>query len=163
MQVPAVVFAVRLIGGPDVRRELSAVVGPTRAQPGCLRCELHLDAANPSAVELVEEWQSRADLDRHLRSDDCRRLLAAADLAAEPPSFRVDTVAGREGIEAIAAARGPSVGLGDFPQDADRPLREKSLTPDSASAGPRDRSFRGSTCVQELVLSPERSSTWHSD
>lgn len=121
MQVPTVVFAVRLIAGPDVRRALTALVAPTRTQPGCLRCELLLDAANPAAIELVEEWQSRADLDRHLRSDDCRRLLAAADLAAAPPSFRIDTVAGREGIEAIAAARGPSVGPGDAPQPPDQP------------------------------------------
>lgn len=104
-------FSVRLVAGPEVRRELAALVGPIRVQPGCLRCELLLDAANPSAVELIEEWGSRTDLDRHLRSDDCRRLLAAADLAAEPPSFRIDTFATREGIEAIAAARGQSIDL----------------------------------------------------
>jgi quinol monooxygenase YgiN len=107
----AVVLSVRLVAGPGVRRALAALVGPTRAQPGCLRCELLLDAANPSAIELIEEWGSRADLDRHLRSDDCRRLLAAADLAAEPPSFCIDTVVSREGIEAIAAARGQSIDL----------------------------------------------------
>jgi quinol monooxygenase YgiN len=164
MQVPAVVFAVRLIAGEDVRRELTALIAPTRTQPGCLRCELLLDATNPSAVELVEEWQSRADLDRHLRSDDCRRLLAAVDLAAAPPYFRIDTVAGREGIEAIAAARGPSVGPDEAPQAADRPLRESArdvsqglrIPVSQVSAGPRTQSG-------EPTRTPERSSTWHSD
>jgi quinol monooxygenase YgiN len=51
----AVVLSVRLVAGPGVRRALAALVGPTRAQPGCLRCELLLDAANPSAIELIEE------------------------------------------------------------------------------------------------------------
>ena len=108
MQVPAVMFSVRMVAGADVHRELAALVGPTRAQPGCLRCTLLRDEENPAALELVEEWASRADLDRHFRSEDCRRLLAAAELAAEAPSFRIDTVAAREGIEAIAAARGQS-------------------------------------------------------
>lgn len=120
VRAPAVTFSVRLVAGADVRRELAALVGPTRAQPGCLRCELLHDVANPSAVELVEEWGARADLDRHLRSDDCRRLLAVAELAAEAPSFRIDTIAAREGIEAIAAARGQSIDL---------PTRPDSGTP----------------------------------
>jgi quinol monooxygenase YgiN len=108
-------FSVRLTAGPEVRRELTALIGPTRAQPGCLRCELLQADARPWVVELIAEWASRSDLDRHLRSDDCRRLLAAADLAAEPPSFRIDTVASREGIEAIAAARGQSLDLPSRP------------------------------------------------
>jgi quinol monooxygenase YgiN len=121
MQVPAVMFSVRLIAGPAVQRELTALVGPTRAQPGCLQCELLHDAKDPSAVVLVSEWATRADLDRRLRSDDCRRLLAAAELAGAPPEFRIDTVASREGIEAIAAARGQSIDLTNRPDTGSKP------------------------------------------
>ena len=109
MQKPAVTFSVRVVAGPDVQRELAALVGPTRAQPGCLRCTLLRDADNPAALELVEEWASRDDLDRHLRSEDCRRLLAAIDRAHAPPDLRIHTVAACDGIEAIAAVRGGSV------------------------------------------------------
>jgi quinol monooxygenase YgiN len=110
MQTPAVTFSVRGLAGPDVHRELAALVGPTRAQPGCLRCTLLRDAENPAAFELVEEWASRADLDVHFRSEDCRRLLAAVDRAHAPPVFRIHTLAACGGIEAIAAARGDGIG-----------------------------------------------------
>jgi quinol monooxygenase YgiN len=106
MQRPAVTFGVRVVAGEDVRRELAALVGPTRAQPGCLRCTLLRDAENPAVFELIEEWASRTDLDRHLRSEDCRRLLAAIDRAHAPPELRIHTLAACDGIEAIAAARG---------------------------------------------------------
>jgi quinol monooxygenase YgiN len=107
-----VVFSVRIVArGERVRRGLAALVAPSRAQPGCLRCELLQDAANPAAFELIGEWSSREDLDRYLRSEECRRLLAAAELADEAPTFRVDTVAAREGIEAIAAARSRTIDL----------------------------------------------------
>lgn len=114
--MPTTVFSVRLVAGQEVRRELTALVGPIRAQPGCLRCEVLSAATDPLSIELVEEWVSRLDLDRHLRSDDCRRLLAAAELAAEPPSFRIDTLASREGIEAIAAARGQPIDFTTRPE-----------------------------------------------
>jgi quinol monooxygenase YgiN len=105
-------FSVRILSrGDQVRRALAALVPPCRVQPGCLRCELFQDPANPAALELIGEWSSREDLDRYLRSEDCRRLLAAAELADEAPTFRIDTVAAREGIEAIAAARGQTIDL----------------------------------------------------
>jgi quinol monooxygenase YgiN len=109
VQVPAVTFSVRGVASPDVHRELAALVGPTRAQPGCLRCTLLRDTENPAAFELIEEWASRAELDVHLRSEDCRRLLAAVDRTHAPPEFRIHTVAACDGIEAIAAARGGGV------------------------------------------------------
>jgi quinol monooxygenase YgiN len=106
MLLPAVTLSIRGVAGPDVHRELAALVGPTQAQPGCLRCALLHDAENAAAFELVEEWASRAELDNHFRSDDCRRLLAAIDRAQGPPVFRVHTLAACDGIEAIAVARG---------------------------------------------------------
>jgi quinol monooxygenase YgiN len=109
MQTPAVTFSVRGVAGPEVHRELAALVGPTRAQPGCMRCALLLDAENPAVFELVEEWASRAELDVHFRSEDCRRLLAAIDRSHVPPVFRIHTLATCDGIQAVAAARGGTV------------------------------------------------------
>jgi quinol monooxygenase YgiN len=106
MDTPAVVFTVRLKAAQEgVRRELAALLGPVAAQPGCQRCVLTLDARESNAVTLIEEWATRADLERHFRSDECRRLLLAADLSAAPPEFSIDTVSRREGLEAIARSR----------------------------------------------------------
>ncbi|HTP98459.1 MAG TPA: antibiotic biosynthesis monooxygenase family protein [Casimicrobiaceae bacterium] len=110
MPAPVVTFSLRIVAGAEVLRELAALVGPTRAQPGCLRCALLRGAENAAALEFVEEWASREDLDRHLRSEDCRRLLATAERAHSPPEFHIRTLAVCEGIEAIAAVRGALAG-----------------------------------------------------
>ena len=103
----AVVLTVRLVARqPEVRRELEGLVGPVRAQPGCRHCTVMHEAEKPGVVTLVEEWETRADLDRHLRSEECRRLLALVEFGDAPPELYIDSVAVREGMEAIAAARG---------------------------------------------------------
>jgi quinol monooxygenase YgiN len=103
----AVVLTVRLVASREgLRRELEALVGPVRAQPGCRHCAVMHDAEESGVVTLVQEWETRADLDRHFRSDECRRLLALVELGDAPPEFYIDSVAVREGMEAIAAARG---------------------------------------------------------
>jgi quinol monooxygenase YgiN len=105
-----VVVTLRLrVTSEDLQRELEALVGPVRAKPGCRRCVVMHDAAEGGVVTLVEEWETRADLDRHFRSEECRRLLALVELADAPPELHIDSVAAREGMEAIAAARGRTV------------------------------------------------------
>lgn len=61
-------------------------------QPGCLRCDLYQDVENREAITLVEEWESQADLDPRLRSEDYRAVLAAIELSQEPPVIHFDTV-----------------------------------------------------------------------
>jgi quinol monooxygenase YgiN len=102
-----VVLTIRLIARrPEIQRELEGLVEPVRAQPGCRHCAVMHDAKEPGEVTLVQEWATRADLDRHLRSEECRRLLALVEFGDAPPEVHIDSVAVREGLEAIAAARG---------------------------------------------------------
>ena len=90
----------------EVLRTLVAQLGPIRVQPGCLRCELYRDVEDPGAITLVEEWDSQAELDLRLRSDDYRAVLAAIELAQEQPAIHFDTVIRRAGLEIVASARG---------------------------------------------------------
>ena len=90
----------------EVLRTLAAQLGPTRVQPGCLRCDLYRDVEDQGAITLVEEWESQADLDLRLRSEDYRSVLAAIELAQEPPVVHFDTVTRRAGLEIVASARG---------------------------------------------------------
>jgi len=55
---------------------------------------------------LVEEWESQAQLDLRLRSDDYRSVLAAIEMAQEQPAIHFDTVTRRAGLEIVASARG---------------------------------------------------------
>ena len=90
----------------EVIRTLAAQLGPIRVQPGCLRCDLYRDVEDPGAITLVEEWESQADLDLRLRSEEYRAVLAAIELAQEQPVIHFDTVIRRGGLEIVASARG---------------------------------------------------------
>jgi len=90
----------------EVVRALAAQLGPTRVRPGCLRCDLYRDIEDHEAITLVEEWESQADLDLRLQSEDYRSVLGAIELAREPPMMHFDTVLRRAGLEIVEAARG---------------------------------------------------------
>ena len=105
-----VISTLRIVTVPQSRAEvvrtLAAQLGPTRVQPGCLRCDLYRDVEDRGAITLVEEWESQAELDLRLRSEDYRSVLAAIELAREPPVIHFDTVTRRAGLEIVASARG---------------------------------------------------------
>jgi quinol monooxygenase YgiN len=56
----------------DVKRYLSAMVDPTRAEVGCVTYELLHNADDPTDFTFVEEWSSKTDLDRHAQSEHIR-------------------------------------------------------------------------------------------
>jgi len=104
-----VISTLRILTGPQSRagvvRTLTAQLGPTRVQPGCRKCDLYQDVEDQGAITLVEEWESQADLDLRLRSEDYRAVLAAIELSREQPVIHFDTVIRRAGLEMIVAAR----------------------------------------------------------
>ncbi len=105
-----VISTLRIVTVPQSRAEvvrtLAAQLGPTRVQPGCLRCDLYRDIENRGAITLVEEWESQADLNLRLRSDEYRAVLAALELSQEQPVIHFDTVTRRAGLEIVESARG---------------------------------------------------------
>lgn len=62
----------------------------SRAEPGCLSHDLHLDVENPLRLVFLERWEDRAALDTHFAVPASREFAAAiAPLAAEPPSMAI--------------------------------------------------------------------------
>jgi hypothetical protein len=55
---------------------------------------------------LVKEWETREDLDRHIRSERFGVLLRTKNLIAEPLEMKIHTVSHSEGAEAVNALRG---------------------------------------------------------
>ena len=93
----------------EVVRTLRSMLGPTEVEPGCLSCRFYQDIQDESVLNYVEEWRSKEDLLRHLRSEQYRKLLAVVDTSQEEPEIRFDTISQTEGIEAIRSARTPSI------------------------------------------------------
>ena len=48
------------------------IVGPTAVQPGCIVSKFYQDLDDPDAVLLVEEWESRENLEHHIKSESYR-------------------------------------------------------------------------------------------
>ena len=104
-----VISTLRIVTTPQSRagvvRALAAQLGSTRVQPGCLRCDLYCDVEDQGGLTLVEEWESQADLDLRLRSEEYRPVLGAIELSREQPVIHFDTVLRRAGLEIVASAR----------------------------------------------------------
>ncbi|MBS1303470.1 putative quinol monooxygenase [Loktanella sp. SALINAS62] len=78
---------------PETRDELQAVlsaqVAPTRAEPGCLNYDFHVDAVDPCCFVFYENWQTQADLDKHMAMPHLTPLLSQLDrLLARPVDIR---------------------------------------------------------------------------
>ena len=104
-----VISTLRIVSAPGsqeaVVRILAAQLDATRAQPGCLQCDLYQDVADRHILSLVEEWESHAELRLRLASEEYRIVLEAMELSQEPPEIHFDTVSSRAGLELIEAAR----------------------------------------------------------
>jgi quinol monooxygenase YgiN len=57
---------------------LSALVTPTRAEPGCLSYELYGSAVDATTFVTVETWSSQSDLDAHMQTPHVAQALQAA-------------------------------------------------------------------------------------
>jgi quinol monooxygenase YgiN len=72
----------------EVKQELMGLVGPTRAEKGCLTYQLHQSLEDNSLFMFYEQWASRKDLDEHMHMPHMKaHLLRARELFAEPPKI----------------------------------------------------------------------------
>ena len=77
LQVVAVLVAKP--GAEEVLRgALTALVPPTRQEPGCLAYELSESGSAPGTFLTVERWRDQADLDAHLQTPHVQQAFAVA-------------------------------------------------------------------------------------
>jgi len=50
----------------ELRKELLALIPPTRKEPGCIRYDLHQELEHPEVFVFYEHWESAAHLEDHL-------------------------------------------------------------------------------------------------
>lgn len=71
-----------------LRRELLALIAPSRQDAGCVNYDLHQAVDNPGHFLFHENWTSKQHLDDHLARPHLKAFLAkAGDLLAEPPQI----------------------------------------------------------------------------
>ena len=88
-----------------VVRAVRSITGPTLAQPGCRKFGLYCDVDNDDAIILVEEWESREALNKHIQSDDFRVILSLMDSAEKPPELAIHEVSSTAGLDFVEQLR----------------------------------------------------------
>ena len=83
----------RLIAKPDkiepLKAALLSLIEPTRKEAGCKSYELLVNSADPTDFTFVEEWESAAALDAHMKAPHVGAALSgAADWFGAPPDIR---------------------------------------------------------------------------
>jgi quinol monooxygenase YgiN len=78
---------------PEKRKEflqtINQLLGPISASRGCLAFNVYVDSGDENASLLISGWDTEADLNNHLRSDDFAILHGAmAVLATRIDEFR---------------------------------------------------------------------------
>jgi quinol monooxygenase YgiN len=70
---PGLTLIAYLHGKPQKRDELLATlrefVKPTRAEAGCVEYHLHVSNDDPNLFILYENWESKLELDTHLKTE----------------------------------------------------------------------------------------------
>jgi quinol monooxygenase YgiN len=74
-------------------------------EPGCISCRIYRDVHEERALMFEEIWASEKYLQRHLRSDQYRKILLVVEMAEEPPEIRFETITHSSGVETIEKAR----------------------------------------------------------
>lgn len=105
-----IVTTIKIQTTPKNRKELMQTVrslyDPVECKHGCKSCRVYRDINNDEAVIVIQEWESRSELDNHLRSDEFAVMMGAMSLLEQPETveFQVlDQVEGSRSVEAIRA------------------------------------------------------------
>jgi quinol monooxygenase YgiN len=85
----------------DFLGTIRGMLEPTRVERGCLSYRLYEDVEDRHTFVLVEEWKTRNDLERHIRTDNHRRLMVLMDLLSEQPELQFNTVSHTSGMDLI--------------------------------------------------------------
>ena len=89
----------------EIMQTLLSMIEPTAKEKGCLSYDIFCDLEDKHVFSLIEEWETREDLDRHIQSERFSVLLGTKSLLCEPSQIEIHTVSHSEGMEAIDAVR----------------------------------------------------------
>lgn len=90
----------------EVMQTLLSMIEPTQNGRGCMSCHVLRDMEDKNVFSLIEEWETREDLDDHIKSDRFSALLGTKSLLSEPQQIEIHTVSNSEGMEIVKSIRG---------------------------------------------------------
>jgi quinol monooxygenase YgiN len=90
----------------EVTQTLLSMMDTAGKEKGCLSHDVFCDIDGKTVFNLIEEWETREDMDRHIRSERFSVLLGTKSLLAKPLEMNIHTVSQSEGVEVVHALRG---------------------------------------------------------
>jgi quinol monooxygenase YgiN len=82
-----------------------SLMGPTRAERGCLRCELYTSWTGSNTVLMESLWRTREDLIQHLKSDRYKSFLQLMEMSTKQPLIEFFIVSRTHGLDIVEEAR----------------------------------------------------------
>jgi len=105
-----IIVRITMIARPEKRKEvmqtLRSMIEPTLQEKGCLSYQAFQNIEDENVFSLIKEWETREDLDHHMRSHRFGVLFGTKILLTEQQNIQIHTISHSEGIEAVHAARG---------------------------------------------------------
>ena len=89
----------------EVLQTLLSLMAPLRKEPGCRNCAAFCDIDDKNRFILLEEWETRNEMNNHIRSQQFDVLLGTKTLLSEPPRICIHTVSRTRGMDAVQALR----------------------------------------------------------
>ena len=103
------IVRIRMIALPEKQKEvmqtLLSMIESTGKERGCLSHHVLRDIEDENVYSLIDEWETREDLDRHIQSERFSVLLGTKSLLSKPLEMKIHTVSDSEGIEAVNSIR----------------------------------------------------------
>ena len=85
---------------PEKREEIiltfKSILGPIRREHGCNSCHCSVDIEDQNLIYMSAEWQTKRNLDLHLRSPLFSVLLGAMKLLDKDPEINFASTASRQ-------------------------------------------------------------------
>ena len=98
----------------EVMQTLLSMIETAGKEKGCLGYDVLCDINGKAIFNLIEEWETREDLNHHIRSERFSVLLGTKSLLAKPLEMKIHTVSHSEGAEILNALRGMVISKMNF-------------------------------------------------
>ena len=89
----------------EVLQTLLSLLEPVKRDPGCKSVCAFCDIGDKTRFTLLEEWETKKDMDNHIQSLRFGVLLGTKTLLSEPPRIEIHTVSHTRGMDTVQALR----------------------------------------------------------
>jgi quinol monooxygenase YgiN len=93
----------------EVIQTLLSMIEPVGKEPGCKSYCVSCDIDDKNSFCLLEEWETRDDLNHHIKSFRFGVLLGTKTLLRKPLKIQVYTVSQVQGMEVVETVRNKKV------------------------------------------------------